>query len=74
MNDWDKNNLNFIMSLKGEQLGDWMDSVDSDDIAYALELIQQELTSLHLQLLETQDEVENFDLAKAVINKFTLHK
>jgi hypothetical protein len=74
MNDWDKNNLDFIMSLQGKQLDKWMDWADSDDIAYALELIDQQLTALNLEILETQDSVDDLTLANKVINRFKLCK
>jgi hypothetical protein len=68
MNVWDKNNLEFIMSLKGDQVGEWMDSVEKDDIDYALELIQRKLTELNLELIESQDDVEDLTLANTAIN------
>ena len=68
MNVWDKNNLEFIMSLKGDQVGEWMDSVEKDDIDYALELIQRKLTELNLELIGAQDDVEDLTLANTAIN------
>jgi hypothetical protein len=68
MNVWDKNNLEFIMSLKGDQVGEWMDNVEKDDIDYALELIERKLTELNLELIEAQDDVEDLTLANTAIN------
>jgi hypothetical protein len=41
MNEWDRDNLNFIMSCSDDDFKAWFDQATEDDITYALELIVQ---------------------------------
>lgn len=40
MNEYDLNNLNFILSLNVRGLHEWWDSISQDDKEYALELLR----------------------------------
>lgn len=41
MNDYDKNNLNFLLNAEAEILKDWAAKMEADDILYAQELLGQ---------------------------------
>lgn len=74
MNEYDRDQLNFIMSLDDEAFNDWATAMADDDIKYAIELIQAarlENAILEQELLEA---LEDSDLAEAnaVLSKFRL--
>lgn len=82
MNEWDRDNLNFIMTCSDEEFRAWFDDASEDDIAYALELIVQSRG----ELLEQEFEVYNreserimlkhgkYPEASAILSKFMLKK
>jgi len=76
MNNWDQNNLNFLMSLTAEELEQFMNDSDEDDLAYALELVQREKSTVLNKIEELLDVVsnDNIDLSEAqsVLSKFRL--
>lgn len=76
MNDWDQNNLNFLLSLTPEEFEQFMNDSDEDDLAYALELVQREKSAVLSKMEELVDIVvnENMDLSEAqsVLAKFRL--
>lgn len=72
MNDYDRNNLQFIMSLDEKQFDEWYTSISDDDVEYALELIQQARLELNMKIHEVTDEVADTSLAKAALKKFML--
>ena len=46
MNDWDKDNLEFILYANSQEFEEWMQQANRDDIDYALQLIQLHKTEL----------------------------
>ena len=71
MNDWDRNNLNYILSLNEDEFETWLVDLSEDDQLYALDLIRAarvELLEQEQELLETED----FTLANQVLAKFRL--
>jgi hypothetical protein len=77
MNDWDKNNLNYLMSLSEEEFDEFMAIMPDDDIEYAIELIQTRQAENLVELEELRDIVfkENgMDLSQAqsVLARFRL--
>jgi len=76
MNDWDKNNLEFLLSLKTEKDWlDWFEATDEEDHLYAMELIKRaqcELIVKSLELKEDYYEEEKFPEASALLKKFML--
>lgn len=74
MNNWDRDNLNFLLTASKETLEDWHHYADADDYAYALELLQAAQTELELITLDTIDtEVqEDVSAARAVLSRFAL--
>jgi hypothetical protein len=72
MNDWDKNNYNFIMSLSPEEFDKWASGLEQDDVDYAIELIQQARQELSMLEAELVDNVEDLAEARNVLKQFTL--
>lgn len=80
MNEWDRDNLNFIMACSDEDFKAWFDQATEDDITYALELIVKSRG----ELLEQEFEVHNreserirlkhgkYPEASAILSKFLL--
>ena len=69
MNDWDRNNLNFILSSMDDAFEKWMSQASADDLAYALELIathKRELMDIEHALL---DDIQDFTEANLIINR-----
>lgn len=76
MNDWDQNNLNFLLSLTQDEFEQFMNDSSDDDLAYALELVQREKSTVLNKMEELIDIVanDNMDLteAQSVLAKFRL--
>jgi len=72
MNDWDKNNLQFILSLNEDEFEDWYACLDEDDIQYAMEILKQARTEVNMQLVALVDEVEDVSDAQSILKQFTL--
>lgn len=74
MNDWDRNNLNFLLNADKETLEDWHNYADEDDYKYAMELLEAARMELQLKELLLIDEaaVEDLSDAQAVLDKFRL--
>jgi hypothetical protein len=72
MNDWDKNNLQFILSLNEDEFEDWYACLDEDDIQYAMEILKQARTEVNMQLVALVDEVEDVSDAQNILKQFTL--
>jgi hypothetical protein len=75
-NDWDRNNLQFILNTSNEELERFWDQSDSDDMAYALELIARARAELEQQVLDILDGEGVGDTSDAtkVLQKFRLKK
>ena len=69
MNEWDRDNLEFIMNTTDESFDEWLDQADNDDIAYALELIRMAKAELMVQELEFTDDISNFSEASQLIDR-----
>ena len=41
MNSNDCNNCYFLLSINGEQLADWVHTVSTEDVAYAISILEQ---------------------------------
>ena len=57
MNEWDRNNLHFILDSDEETLEDFLSCATSDDIDYALSLVREAKTELLVQEAEILDEL-----------------
>jgi hypothetical protein len=69
MNEWDRDNLDFIMNTSEEGFDEWLDQADNDDIAYALELIRMAKAELMIQEMEFTDDISNFTEASQLIER-----
>jgi hypothetical protein len=59
-NDWDRDNLNFLLNTKGDDFADWYDQSDEDDKVYAQELMDAYSRELKLrsELIEVEAKLE----------------
>lgn len=75
MDKWDRDNLNFLLTVDEATFDEFMAQSSADDIQYAIELIQTHKAELLTRQLELEDELaeENgLDQARAVLNRFRL--
>ena len=72
MNEYDKNNLKYLLSLDNTGLERFCSTVTEDDRVYALELLIAYRAELEVARLETLDNVETVADAKKILDKFTL--
>lgn len=75
MNEHDRSNLDFLMSLKTQaQWQDWADHCDADDFVYAMELLKTAQAELIVEEIEAREQDEELDLteATAVLSKYRL--
>jgi len=74
MNNWDRDNLNFLMNASKETLEEWHHYADADDYKYALELLQAARTELAMKELALVDDqaVEDMTEACSVLARFRL--
>lgn len=69
MNDWDKDNLNFLLTVSSEVFEDWLAQADEDDIEYAMELLREAKSELIVEKMEILDDVEDTTDAKSILQK-----
>lgn len=78
MNEWDRNNLHFILDSDEETLEDFYSWATEDDLAYALSLVREAKTELLIQEADILDEllttatVADVADANAVLKQFQL--
>ena len=77
-NDWDRDNLNFLLNTKGEDFQAFWDQADEDDRVYAQELMDAYSLELKIRAEELRVEAElalsNNQEANMVIKRFQLTK
>ena len=73
-NDWDRDNLNFLLNTKGEDFADFWAQSDEDDKIYAQELLDAYSRELKLRAEELEIEASLLEMndAKNVLKKFAL--
>jgi len=57
-NDWDRDNLEFLLNTKGDDFKAWFAQADEDDKAYAQELMDAYSRELRLRAKELEIEGE----------------
>jgi len=78
MNDWDRNNLHFILDSDEETLEDFYSWATEDDLAYALSLVREARTELLIQEADILDEIlitataDDVAEASAMLKQFQL--
>ena len=77
-NEWDRDNLNFLLNTKGEDFQAFWDQADEDDRVYAQELMDAFSLELKVRSEELRVEAElalsNNQEANKVIQQFRLTK
>ena len=77
-NEWDRDNLNFLLNTKGDEFKAWFAQSDEDDKAYAQELMDAFSLELKIRSEELRVEAElalsNNQEANMVIKRFRLTK
>jgi hypothetical protein len=75
-NDWDRDNLNFLLNTRGDDFAAWYAQSDEDDKAYAQELMDAYSRELKLraEALEIEARLDNTQEAQRVIDQFRLTK
>lgn len=73
-NDWDRDNLNFLLNTKGDEFKVWFAQADEDDKVYAQELMDAYSRELKLRAeeLEIEASLDNTNVAKELLKKFAL--
>lgn len=72
MNQRDRENLNFLLTISPDTFDEWVSQADDDDIMYALELIKRARLELTMRQFEAIDEIRDVDSmlkAKEIIEK-----
>jgi hypothetical protein len=72
MNEYDRNNLRYLMSLSKEEFTVFCGRVSEDDREYAAELLRIYRAELTLEQIEKFDYVESVADAKKLLDKFTI--
>lgn len=72
MNQWDRDNYDFIMSLTDSEFDSWYDALSEEDRIYALELMIL-ARSEKVKVSEVAD-ISSLELAQQVLAQFTLSK
>jgi hypothetical protein len=77
-NEWDRDNLEFLLNTKGDDFHAWYAQSDEDDKAYAQELMDAYSRELQLKAqdleIEAQLSLGNNPEANMVIDRFRLTK
>ena len=77
-NEWDRDNLEFLLNTKGEDFQAFWDQADEDDRVYAQELMDAYSLELKIRSEELRVEAElalsNNQEANMVIKRFQLTK
>ena len=72
MNEWDRNNLHFILDSDEATLEDFYSWATEDDLAYALSLVREAKTELLLQEADILDELLTAATAADVADASTM--
>ena len=70
MNEWDRDNLNFLSNCSRAELSDAAKEMDLEDLNYAIKLLRIGRSELMVQEMEQcLDYVEDLTVAKNLLNK-----
>jgi hypothetical protein len=71
MNNWDRSNLDFLLTASRQVLNEWHQQADEDDHAYAMELLRMARTELEMKKLDFLDNIqEDLSAAQTVLARF----
>lgn len=72
MNKYDRNNLDFLLSISTATLKDWYKKMSSDDIEYASDIMAQYSEELSMKSAMLDDDVNDISVATKLLRKYTL--
>ena len=74
MNDYDKNNYDYVMSLSEEDYDMFLETASEDDLNYLQELMDQKKVELQMNIHEFEDKLAALDVSQAqqFLRKFML--
>jgi hypothetical protein len=72
MNEYDRNNLDFLLSISAATLKDWYKKMSSDDIEYASDIMAQYSEELSMKSAMLDDDVNDISVATKLLKKYTL--
>jgi hypothetical protein len=61
MNDWDRDNLEFLLALGTDEFDAWMEQADQEDIEYAMKLIREARSELLVQEMDLTDAADFYE-------------
>jgi hypothetical protein len=70
MNEWDYDNLMFLIKTNDSVFQDWIEQADNDDVNYALELFKKHRDIIAMREIYLRDDITDFSDAKEVLTKF----
>ena len=66
MNEWDRDNLNFILSADEGEFEAWLSQLSKDDVVYALKLFARHRNELVVAEMELNEATEQLDCTEAL--------
>ena len=72
MNDNDRDNLNFILSLDENGFEQWSSTLSAEDFDYAISLLKMARSEVMMKAAEYIDDVEDLTEANKVLKGFML--
>ena len=73
MNQYDRENLNFLLSASRQQLEEWYNSIDHEDLHYAIGLLDKFEKELDIRHSMFEDSVEDFTDSIEILKNFRLN-
>ena len=70
MNEWDYDNLMFLINTNDSVFQDWIEQADNDDVNYALELFKKHRDMIAMREIYLRDDITDFSDAKEALTKF----
>ena len=70
MNEWDYDNLMFLIKTNDSVFQDWIEQADNDDVNYALELFKKHRDIIAMREIYLRDDITDFSDAKEALTKF----
>ena len=74
MNDYDKKNYEYVMSLTEDEYDMFLETASEDDLNYLEELMDQKKVELQMNIHEFEDKLASLDtsMAMELLRKFML--
>ncbi len=70
MNEWDYDNLMFLIKTNDSVFQDWIEQADNDDVTYALELFKKHRDIIAMREIYLRDDITDFSDAIEALTKF----